>query len=357
MRDMRLIVVFLGILVFLALGFVLHLLKGILLPFAVAVFLAQIFIPMVAALRRRRVPAAVAILLILVMVSALLFAFSWVIYSSALSFKESLPRYEARLGGLVNGAVEWLVETFPLLREPVERFKWQEMVEVSAVTGVAAAGLGSFLVFFEEMFLVLLYLVFLIAGSESFPAKLERAFAHQAGRVAGVLANIEAQVRKYLLTKTLVNLANGILVTLLLAAFGVDFAPLWGFISFLAHYIPQVGALIAAGLPTIFLLLQFDSVGWALFIATLNIVLQFVIGHVIEPRIMGTSLDLSPVVVLLSLIFWGWLWGAWGMILAVPITSTLKIVCENVETLHPLSVLMSGSEGGGKGGVVVQKAA
>jgi AI-2 transport protein TqsA len=343
MRDTKLIVVFLGILVFLALGLVLHLLKAILLPFVIAVFLAQIFIPALAELRRRKVPAAVGILLILVGVSAMLFVFSWMIYSSAMSFRESLPRYEARLAGLLDGAVDRLVATFPFLREPVERFRWQEMVEVSSLTGLLAAGIGSFLVFFNEIFLVLLYLVFLLAGSESFPAKLRRALADSTERVAAVLANIEAEVRKYLLTKTLVNLANGLLVTLLLALFGVDFALLWGFLTFIAHYIPTVGAVISVGLPAVFLLLQFESTGWALLIAALNMALQFAIGNVIEPRIMGHSLDLSPVLVLLSLIFWGWLWGAWGMILAVPITSTLKIVFENIEGLRPLSILMSSS--------------
>lgn len=343
MRDTKLILVFLGILVFLALGVVLHMLRAILLPFAIAVFLAQIFIPAMAALRRRKVPAGVAIVLILVGVSVLLFAFSWMIYSSAMSFRQSLPVYEARLGGLVEETTARLIATFPFLREPLESFHWQEAVEVSSVTGIAAAGVASFLVFFNELFLVLLYLVFLLAGSESFPHKLKRALKDQAERVATVIANIETEVRKYLLTKTLVNLGHGILVGLLLAAFGVDFAALWGFLTFIAHYIPTVGAVISVGLPTVFMLLQFESMGWALFVAAINLAVQFVIGNMLEPRIMGTSLDLSPVVVLLSLIFWGWLWGAWGMILAVPITSTLKIVCANVAALHPLSVLMSGS--------------
>ncbi len=343
MRDTKLILVFLGILVFLALGFVLHALKAILLPFVIAVFLGQIFIPVMASLRRLKVPAGVAIVLILVGVSALLFAFSWMIYSSAMAFRESLPVYEARLGGLVQDALARLVAAFPFLREPVEGFHWQEMVEVSSITGLAAAGVTSFLVFFNEFFLVLLYLVFLLAGSESFPHKLKRALKDQAERVATVIANIEAEVRKYLLTKTLVNLGHGLLIGLLLAAFGVDFAPLWGFLTFIAHYIPTVGAVISVGLPTVFMLLQFESTGWALLVAAINLGVQFAIGNMIEPRIMGTSLDLSPVVVLLSLIFWGWLWGAWGMILAVPITSTLKIVFENVEALYPLSVLMSGS--------------
>lgn len=343
MRDTKLTAVFLGILVFLAVGFILRLLEGILLPFVIAVFLAQIFLPALEALRRRKIPMAVGILLILVALSAMLFVFSWMIYSSVQSFRASLPHYEARLGGLIDGMEGRLVATFPFLREPVETFQWQKMVEVSSLTGLLAAGVGSFLVFFNEVFLVLLYLVFLLAGRGTFAAKLERAFASSADQVAAVIANIQAEVRKYLVAKTVVNLANGLLVTLLFACFGVEFAPLWGFLTFIAHYIPTVGAVISVGLPTVFLFLQFESAGWALLIAVLNLVLQFTIGNVVEPRIFGHSLDLSPILVLLSLIFWGWLWGAWGMVLAVPITSMVKIVCANIPPLRPLSILMSGS--------------
>ena len=149
-------------------------------------------------------------------------------------------------------------------------------------------------------------------------------------------------MRRYLLTKTLFNLTTGALVTALLAAFGVDFPLLWGLLTFLAHYIPSVGAVISVGLPTIFLFLQF-SPGMALLIALLNAALQFLMGNAVEPRIMGSSLDLSPLLVLISLLFWGWLWGPWGMVLSVPITSTIKIICENVEPLRPIAVLMSGS--------------
>ena len=107
---------------------------------------------------------------------------------------------------------------------------------------------------------------------------------------------------------------TGSLVTALLAAFGVDFPLLWGLLTFLAHYIPSVGAVISVGLPTIFLFLQF-SPGTALLIALLNAALQFIMGNAVEPRIMGSSLDLSPLLVLIALIFWGWLWGPWGMML------------------------------------------
>ena len=343
MRDTKLIVIFLGLLAFFAIGFVLNILEPILLPFVVAVFLSRIFGPLNLALRRRRVPGPLSILLVLIVVSIGLLIFGWAVYSSAQAFTAALPRYQERTQALLAGTSGWLASSFPWLQTQIQQWHWEKAFELSSLTGFAAAMLGSFLLFFNDAFLVLLFLVFLLGGSEGFPAKIRRALdPASAERLGAMIHNIEAGVRRYILTKTLINLMTGALVTALLAAFGVDFPLLWGLLTFLAHYIPSVGAVISVGLPTIFFFLQF-SPGTALLIAVLNAALQFVIGNAVEPRIMGSSLDLSPLLVLLSLIFWGWLWGPWGMILSVPITSTIKIICENVEALHPLAVLMSGS--------------
>ena len=342
MRDTKLILILLAILVAIALGFVLNLLEPILIPFVVSIFLFQIFTPLMENLRRRGVPSALSIVLVLIVVSAVLLLSSWILYSTALSFSEALPEYGAKLRGLLDQGFARLAAAFPQLRGPIERWRWEEAVEISSVTGFLAAGVGSFLVFFTDLVLILLFLIFLLAGSASFPIKLGRALApRRAERVATVMSNIEAQVRRYILTKTLINLVNGTLVTVLMAAFGVDFPLLWGLLTFLAHYIPQIGGFLSVGLPAIFLFLQFDSAGKAVLIAALNMVLQFVIGNLVEPRVMGARLNLSPLLVLVSLIFWGWLWGPWGMVLAVPITATIKIVCENVVPLQSIAVLMS----------------
>jgi AI-2 transport protein TqsA len=344
MRDSKIILILLAILTFLALGFVLNLLQAILVPLVVAIFLFQIFTPLMTALRTRRVPPALAILLVLIVVSAVLVLSSWILYSSLSSFSESLPQYQHRLASFLDQSTSRLTTALPRLRGPIQRFRWEEALELSSITTMLAAGLGSFLVFFSDLVLILLFLVFLLLGSESFPVKLGRAFdPRHAERVAEILRNIEEQVRRYLLTKTLINLANGLVVAILFASFGVDFPLLWGFVTFLAHYIPQIGGVLSVGLPTIFLLLQFESVGWALFVASLNMAVQFIIGNVVEPEVMGERLDLSPMLVLLSLIFWGWLWGPWGMVLAVPIAATIRIVCENVRPLRPFAVLMSAS--------------
>jgi predicted PurR-regulated permease PerM len=343
MRDSKLVLIFLGILVFIAVGFVLHILQPILLPFVVALFLSRIFGPLNAALRRKRVPAALSILLVLIVVSAVLFVFGLAVYSSAQSFSAALPRYQERSKELVAQGTGWLVAAFPSLQAQIQHWHWQEVLKASSLTGFLAATVGSFLLFFNDAFLILLFLVFLLAGSEAFPEKLRRALdTGNAERVSAMMHNIESGIRRYIVTKTLFNLTTGAMVTTLLAAFGVDFPLLWGLLTFLAHYIPSVGAVISVGLPTIFLFLQF-SPGLALLIALLNGALQFIMGNAVEPRIMGSSLDLSPLLVLIALLFWGFLWGPWGMILSVPITSSIKIICENVGPLRPVAILMSGS--------------
>jgi predicted PurR-regulated permease PerM len=342
MRDTKLVVIFLAVLTFFAVGFMLHLLSSILLPLVIAFFLSMISSPLVGALRRRKVPGAISILLVLVLVSATLFVFSWIFYSSSQSFMEALPRYQARLASVQSGLTQRLSATFPAIEQQIRNTQWDQAVDVSALTGHLASWVGSLFLVVNELFLVILYLVFLLMESEDFPAKLNRAFAAEGAlRLGGVMHNIEQQVRKYLVMKTFVNLINATAVTLLLAACGVDFPLVWGFLTFLAHFIPQVGAILSVGLPTIFMLIQFESIGWAVLVSVLNLAIQFTVGNVVEPRMMGTSLDMSPLLVLLSLIFWGWLWGAWGMVLAVPITSTIKIVCENIEALRPIAVLMS----------------
>ena len=341
MRDNKAIVVLLAALVFCAAGVILHQLETILLPFVVAYFLAQIFAPLVATLRRY-VPFALALVVVLVVVSVILFVASWIVYTTVESFSATVPKYQAKLSTALEGLTERIAAASPWARDRIEQLSWEEMVEASAVTSFIAASLSSFLLFFNELLLILLFLVFLLAGSKGFPAKLKRAFApEQAARLETLTENIRDQVQRYLLTKTLVNLGHGVVVTTLFAAFGVDFPLLWGFVAFLSHYVPNLGSVFSIGLPTIFLFLQFDSPGTALLVTLLNAGLQLFIANAIEPRVMGASLDVSPLLVLFSLIFWGWLWGIWGMVLAVPITATLKIICANVEPLRPLAVLMS----------------
>ena len=155
-----------------------------------------------------------------------------------------------------------------------------------------------------------------------------------------MIESINAQVRKYLLIKTATSLLNGLMVWIVLAVFGVDFAALFGLLAFLLNFIPNIGSMIAATLRVGFAFFQFGTFWTPFWILVITVGLDNVLGNFLEPKIMGKGLGLSPLLVFFSLLFWGWLWGVPGMILSVPLTAVIKIVCQNVPALRPVAVLM-----------------
>ena len=192
--------------------------------------------------------------------------------------------------------------------------------------------------------LVLLFLLFILLGRGQLMRKVHWAFApHTARKISSMLTNINKQVQRYLIAKTFISLATGLLATLVLVLFNVQFALIWGILTFLLNFIPSIGSVIATVLPLAVAIIQFQSWIYVLWIALCLIGIQFVIGNLIDPRIIGRSLNLSPLVVLFSLIFWGWLWGIIGMFLAVPMAVIIKIILENSQSLRFLGILMSSS--------------
>jgi AI-2 transport protein TqsA len=162
----------------------------------------------------------------------------------------------------------------------------------------------------------------------------------RAGRVRSMLEAINGQVRKYLVIKTAMSLVNGLMVWIVLALFGVDFAALFGLLAFLLNFIPSIGSLLATALRVGFAFFQFGTFWTPLWILVVTVSLDTVMGSFLEPKIMGKGLGLSPLLVFFSLLFWGWLWGIPGMILSVPLTAVVKIVCQNIPALRPVAVLM-----------------
>ena len=156
-----------------------------------------------------------------------------------------------------------------------------------------------------------------------------------------IVKKVNAEINKYIITKTLISFLTGALVTFTLWLFNVEFAFIWGLLTFLLNFIPNIGSIIATLFPITFALVQFDNVMIVIWIAIILLGIQFVVGNVVEPKVVGKSMGISPVVVLFSLIFWGYVWGIVGMVLAVPIAVFIKIILDNISELKPLSVLMS----------------
>jgi AI-2 transport protein TqsA len=331
----------LGILVIVVLGIVLRELQSILLPFVIAVFLSIIFGPLVTELKKKKVPTFVALLAVLLSIACILFLLALVISSSVDSFVKEVPKYQGRLmnlGASIAGSIKDLASR---LNVRLEEVNIQQAFQLSSITSALASGIGSFLNLLTNLFLVLLFMVFILAGTGELTVKIRKAFPpDQADRIVEVIDKVGNRSRRYLVTKTLISIATGALTFLILWILGVDFPLVWGFLTFVLNFIPNLGSLIAIFLPFTLSLLQFDSLGVPFLVLIFLSATQMLLGNILEPRLMAARLNLSPLVILVSLIFWGWLWGIVGMILAVPIMVTARIIFEDIEPLRPISVFM-----------------
>jgi predicted PurR-regulated permease PerM len=159
-------------------------------------------------------------------------------------------------------------------------------------------------------------------------------------RICQALGELNRQVRKYIVIKTAMSLANGLMVWVVLTLFRVDFAAIFGLMAFFLNYVPNIGSLIATVLRVGFAYFQFGNFWVAFWVLVVTVGLDTLIGQFIEPKVMGSGLGLSPLVVVFSLVFWGWLWGIPGLLVAVPLTAVVKIACRNLPGLEPVASLM-----------------
>ena len=335
---LRWIAIFLGGLLLVTVCLVLKTLQTILIPFFIALFLVYLVEPLQKVLVGLKLPRSARIAVILLCTALLLYLVGLLVYSSVKSLSLSLPLYEERVVGLLGQ----MVYVLPFPSEEVEsfirNFRWEEHFKPGAVAQIIGKSFGKFGGFLGNLLLVLLYMVYLLFERESFFKRVRNSFEKEkAQRIALVVKQINKQIANYLEVKTLLSFLTATIVTVVLWFFDIDFAIFWGILTFLFNFIPAIGSVIATLPPVVIAFLQFDNLWIPLVILLLLILVQVTIGNVVEPKVMGERLGLSPLVVVLSLIFWGWLWGPVGMILAVPIVSGLRIICENIETLRPVS--------------------
>ncbi len=335
--------VLIGVIAVFVVGVILQELQSVLLPFVLALFLAILFKPLVSLLITKRIPMAISLFVVLMAVALVLSLLALMLYSSTEAFVAAAPRYQARLSGLLTSTVEMIKNVASRYDFKVEDIRSSDLFTLSALPSSILSGVGTVFSALGTVFLIVLFMLFMLSGTGDLGKKVEMAFPReQAERISGVIRNINHQVRQYLVTKTLISAATGLLVGLALWIIGVDFPLLWGFLAFGLNFIPNFGSVVATALPCLLSLLQFDSLATTLLVMIILSLIQLIIGNVVEPRIMAYSLNLSALMILVSLIFWGWLWGVWGMVIAVPLTAIIKIILENIDSLRPLSVLMGG---------------
>lgn len=309
--------------------------QTVIVPLLVALLLSYLAYPLVEWMTKFKVPTAVAIGVVVLLAIGILGGFALLIRETVANFQGEYPRYEAQL------------ETFwqsTLARLHIRAHDLQQLNLGEEVRGwvksLAASTLGSVVNFITQFLLVLFYLVFLLLGHHLVPQKLNQAFTpERGGEIAQILDEMHEQVLRYIGLKTALSVAIGAITWATLVFFRVDFALLWGITAFVLYYIPTVGSIVASIPPILLALLQYDA--WtALWVTTCLTGVQAVIGNVVEPRVMGKGLDLDPLIILVGLVFFGWMWGIIGAVLSVPLMVVVKIACAHVESLRPMAVLM-----------------
>jgi AI-2 transport protein TqsA len=323
--------------IFLIGGF-LRLAKSFLIPFVLALFIYFVLSPVLDLMTRWKLSRGVAMGIILLVTALVLYLMGVLFYESGKSFAAEIPKY----GQKFNALIESIRQTFHLGEAKWDPLIWLKGMDVGKLGSVALASLGTFLSFLSTFFLVLIFLVFMLAGRGRLNEKIRLSFsAHRGAQLCAIIDQIDSRIQKYLAIKTAISLASGLLTTLVLMIFGVVFAVAFGFLTFLLNYIPNIGSFIAKAAPFLIAIVQFSSFWKAVWILGILTVVDAVTAMIIEPRLMGKGLGLSPLGILLALFFMGWLWGIPGMILAVPIMAVLKIVCGAFPSLRFLEALLS----------------
>lgn len=306
-------------------------LRQVMIPFVLAVFLMFAINPILELLTRRlKAPRPLAVAAVF-LAGFLLFPIVGTLISSSLGqLAGKSDLYREQIVRVVQDSAEFI---------DAERFG----IDVAGIRQqLASLPIGSMLVrltnaiieILSNAVLVLIFLVFLLLGES------------QTSRASPVWGEIQSRIERYIVTKIVLSAVTGGLVGIILYALGVDLALVFGFMAFLLNFIPSIGSIIATLLP-LPVLLTSPEVTWVTVTLALALpgAVQLVIGNFIDPRTMGQSLNLHPVVILIGLIFWGVLWGIVGMLLATPIMAVFKILLEQSELTRPVARLMGGQLG------------
>ena len=325
----------------------LYLLRTILVPVALALVLTCMLSPL-AAFFRRWVPfGPVGALVMLVLLLAGGLYVASLMAEGLFTAAYALPRDVERLAGQVSSRISDLARDQPYLRavlpEPGTIDRLGDTNSALLIEKISA-GLSDFSIWVVQGFIILILVIFLLIESPMLTNKVIRFFAQttgEAARASDMLNAITRKIRDYLVARTLINLGLGLVVALGLWCLNVHFPLILGLFAALTNFVPYIGQLVGGTLPTVIALGQTGSLGDALLVAAMYLAVVGIEGYVVTPLVMGRSLDLNGTTVLIACLFWGYVWGLIGLILAMPITVSLKTVCQTVPELNRWAELMS----------------
>jgi len=331
-------------------GAVLKITASIILPFTIAALLASVMYPLVKLMDKFRCPRFLSIFLAVIIIVTGLYIIGMVFFTSGRMIVAQYPKYESRLTEIYI----WAARLFELPYDQDLSFWqniWGQLGIRTWVRNFTFSFSNIFLRFIATAGLVVLFMVFLLVEAGYFKKKLEKAFENRSDRINRMGHDLMAQVTRYLAAKFLISLANGLIFAVSFHLIGLEFAVVWGVVQFLLNFIPTLGSIVAGTAISLFALIQFWPQPAPVILVIAIVLVVNMLCNLLDPKIIGDHVGISPLMIMLSLVIWGWIWGFAGMVLAVPMTVIIKIVCENIPFMEPVSILL-----GSKKSVYAKKA-
>jgi AI-2 transport protein TqsA len=309
--------------------------QSILIPTILALVLSIILAPVVHFLQRFRIPISLAALISILVSMLIIVSLSSIVIVSLNSLNESIPDYSLKFRNLAQ-----IINVF-LKRYDTSITEWLPHLQT-----VASNFVGAFLTvtmtIVKNSLLIFMITFFMLIEATRFSEKARKIFG-DGNFYSYSFKIIGKDIQRYLLFKTLISLLTGFLVWLALLVLGVDFPLVWALIAFILNFIPNIGSIAATAPPVILSFLQFEgSIRMVLLVLLILGSIQMFIGNYLEPKLMGSHLNLSPLIVFMSMIFWGWMWGPTGMLLATPLTVCLKVILDHHTKTRPFAQMIEG---------------
>ncbi len=317
-----------------AIVFVLKTLSGIFIPIVVAVFLTYLFAPVVELLAKIKIPRVLSLFILLGIICLLGALFAQILAENIREFVRFWPTVENKLFTSIGLFLKnyFNIDTTSLF----------SILHSQKISDLLSSFVNRGFSFLGQFVLTLLILIFIYLSYHNYPKLIKKAFNRKRVlHIFGVLENINRQIISYIMIKTLISAGTGILTGVTCAVLGIKFPVLWGFLAFLLNYIPYIGSIVAVIFPILLSLFQFPHSYTPAIAAVCLFVIQFFMGSYLDPEMMGNKFNLSPILIIVSLFFWSYVWGIIGAFLAVPILALIKIVIQNIESYKFVAVLMS----------------
>jgi predicted PurR-regulated permease PerM len=346
-------------------GWVLHAGASILQPIVIALLLANVFQPVVRAFERRRIPGPVAVVFLSAILVWAIFQVTMLVQSNVsvllgqTTVTEQPILNEDGVGiakddegkPMVTRVTTWTrisknlsdrIDKQNYMSEDVKD-SLKSALDSFDVQGAFASLIGGGIDFSRTLMIILIYMAFIFAEQSIFKRKIMAIAGPRHREAASALDTMSRGVQRYLSIKTLISLLTGVLCYFLLVFTQVPYAVIFALLTFLLNYIPTFGSIVAGILAALTALAVHDSVVPAMVVAAGYITVNIVLGSVVEPRILGRELNISPLVIIISVVFWVGLWGVVGGFLAVPLTAAIQIVLANSDRGRPIAILLSGA--------------